>query len=402
MKKVIIALLISILIIGAFATLLYKTVAPFRDVVGALLSNVPGSIGEHFSALPTSEETEAQVLRVAAYILDISADRAIDKLNAIKSEDRAIYDRVVKAMLRADPNKTEKLLKSLRESAFEENALLGTLQKIDEEQDQLDKARAEFIMSLNRVSAMDEIKSMLDESPNAVQSVAAVLKHMPDQMVVDILKRLRPTDVAAIYLEMPSKRVLDLKAMAEKSEIGEQELLQTATLLATKSPKKLAQTLGNEDVYSIEQLATIYQVFGAKFGGEVLSHVDDDEFVSKLANAIVDSQKLEGESDYFSDDLLKSLNIFREYDDNLGELVKIYNEVDERKVADIIKRLYWNSENVKTYTLKNGENVEISDKALAVDLLKSFSSKKIATILSYLDNSISTDISTKLALPDLD
>ncbi len=402
MKKFIIALLISILIVGLFGALLYKTVAPFREVVATALSNVPGGIGEHFSALPTEEETEAQVLKVAAYLLTLSPERAVDKLNAIKSEDGAIYDRVVKAMLRSDPNKTEKFLNSVRESAFGENVLLGTLQKIDEEQEQLNADKANFILSLNRVSALDEIKSMLDESPLAAKSVAAVFKHMPDETVVDIVKRLRPTDVAAIYAEMPAKRALDLKAMAEKSTIGEQELLQTAALLATKDSEKLAMLLGNEDTYTIDQLATIYRVFGAKFGGEVLSHVKDDEFISKLANAIVDSQKLEGESDNFSDDLLKSLNIFREYDDNLVELVKIYNDVDERKVADIIRRLYWNSENVKTYALQNGESIEISDKRLAVDLLKSFSSKKIATILSYLDNSISTDISTKLALPDLE
>ncbi len=402
MKKVLLTLVVILILLALIGTALYNILPPFRDVANATLGVLPGPIGERFSKLPTTAETEQQVERIANYLLTLPDERAIDKLVAIKADDDSTYQRVIKVMLRAEPRRAEAILAALRKSDLEDNILLNELQKIDEEQIESNKERAQFIMSLNRVSAVADIKMILDEEVDGIAKVAAIFEHLPDELVIDILKHLRSDDVKAIYNNMPPSRVLLLRELMEKDDLSARELEQTASLLATKSPEALAQLLGNEDTYNIKQLATIYQKLGPIRGGAVLSKVKDDAFTAKLTNAIVDSQMLEKNDDYFSDDLLKSLNIFREYDDNLSELAKVYKEADESKIADVIKRLYWNSENVKTFSLKNGERIEISDKQLALDLLKSFPHKKMAAILSYLDNSISTDISTELVLPDLD
>ncbi len=401
MKKALLTIAIILLLLALIGTALYNFVSPFRDIANTTLGALPGPIGERFSKLPTAAETEQQVERVANYLLSLPDERIIDKLLAIKAEDEAIYQDVIKIMLRAEPRRAERVLENIRQSDLEDNILLSELQKIDDELSESNKEHAQFILSLNRVSAIADIKTILDEEVDGTAKVAAIFEHLPDDVVVDIVKHLRADDVNAIYQNMPQKRVLLIKELIEKGNLSVRVLKQTATLLATKKPIELVDVLGNEDTYNMKQLATIYQELGPVIGGAVLSKIRDDAFTTKLTNAIVDSQMLEKNDDFFSDDLLKSLNIFREYDDNLSELAKVYKEADESKIADIIKRLYWNSENVKVFTLKNGEHIELSDKQLAIDLLKSFTPKKIAAILSYLDNSISTEISTELVLPDL-
>lgn len=402
MKNIIIAIVLILVIPALILFGLYQFVTPFHDMVNDIMRTAPGPIGDYFNSMPTSAETEAQLGKIAAYILELEPDRAVDKLSVIRAEDRAIYDSLIKAMIRLEPNRTEDLIDALRNNSLREDVVLDTLQAISDEQTEYLKSRADYLASLTTLSALREVQNTLDDEVDAHRTVASIFEHLSDSKVVAITGQLYASDVDKIYGFMPSERVLDLKSLVEKNKLVTDALSQEAQILKAKDAKSLAQTIGNTNNYSIDQLVDIYQTIGPKRAGEVLAQVEDDVFVSDLTKAIVNRQLLDNGYDNFSEDMIKSLNIYSEYDDNLNELVAIYEKVEESKTAEMIKSLYWNSENVKNYTLSNGDSITITDAQLAMDLLRSFSAKKIASILSYLDNSISTEISTKLALPDLE
>ncbi len=68
----------------------------------------------------------------------------------------------------------------------------------------------------------------------------------------------------------------------------------------------------------------------------------------------------------------------------------------------MVETLYWSSEQVKTYTLSNGEKIVIGDRDMVLEMLSGFDDKKNSKILSYVDQRLASEIFTKLALPNLD
>ncbi len=402
MKKVIIAIVLIILIPILILVGLYFMVKPFQEMADQMLVYAPFGIGESFANKIAAGDNGDQVAEIAVYLLELEQERAIDKLNVIKTDDKDTYDEVIKAMIRLSPNKTERLIKAIKSQKQGAGAIGNILSQIDEERAKEIKVKADFIATLDTIAAGEEIKIILDEDIDPHKTVAEIYQNLTAQKIVDINSRLFEADVAKIMSYLNDEQLNEVKALNQKQKAAKQNIRQQAELLKIKKAEELVTLIANTNTYTIEELAEIYQKIGAKLGGEVLALSGDSAFVNQLTTAIANDYLLAGKEDDFSKDLYKSLNIYKDYDDNLKELVRIYESVDDSKVADIVRRLYWNSDKVEDYSLDSGEVISISDKKLALDLLRSFPPEKIASILSRLDNNLSTEISTKIALPSLE
>ncbi len=149
----------------------------------------------------------------------------------------------------------------------------------------------------------------------------------------------------------------------------------------------------------MDDLAIIYKNLGAKKAGEILAKSQDEQFVFDLIAKVKANELLENDEDLLTPDILKSLKIFREFDDNVNELIQVYSEMDTNKVVQIVKNMLLNASPSKVYELNNGELITISDEDLILEILTSFPQEKIATILASLDQTLSSELTRKLALP---
>ena len=73
---------------------------------------------------------------VGEYYLDIDQSRAVDKLSLLSTEDEAVYDEVVKHMLRMNPNATKLILEDIRNNNIKKDVVLNTLDQIQEEKNE--------------------------------------------------------------------------------------------------------------------------------------------------------------------------------------------------------------------------------------------------------------------------
>ncbi len=400
MKKIIIILLIVILVPLIALAGLYFTFSPFRDMANDILATVPGPIGDNFRNMPTDAEIQAQVEEVANYLLKSDKDRAVDKLLLAESHDRETYDLLIKHMNRLDPNKTAKLMEEIRKTKLKDSPIIATIDKIQEEEAEMNKMDADYISNLSLPSKVEAVRRILDEEINAHKRLAKIFENVSESSVVDVLSYLDEEDRNMILREVDKQKALEYKKKLYDKKERVSNLGSTARLLKAKPADELSSTIGTSSAYSQEELVQIYTTFGPKKAGEVLSKIDDQEFVDKLISDISDREVLMNGVDTFTENLIDALNIYKGYDDKMNELVSTYREMDDAKVAKTVKTLYWNTGISKTYSLNNGEEIVISDEDLALDLLRSFPPKKIASILSYLDNRIASDIFTKLALPE--
>ena len=379
----------------------YKMNEQFRLSANKVLSSVPGPVGNYFDGFPTAEETGEKMKQIAEYLLDIDTNRAVDKLTILNGEDQNAYKEIVKIMLRINPNATKNILEDIRDSSIKKDVILSTLDKINEEKSEEVQNEANYLSELSLPTAIEEMNYIISSSVNGHRDLAYIIDVMDVGKVAKLMEKLNIEDYNKIMGFLTSNKVNLIRTEIADSKVRKNELQSISDIYITEDIDKLAAIIGDETNYPAEELSLIYKNLGPIKSGKVLSRVSNDDFIFKLMSTIKENEIMNSGSDEITQDILKSLKIYKEFDDNVLELSNIYAKMSSDKVAEIIKKMIRNSSSPKEYELSNGEKIIITDEDLALEIMSNFNQKKIADILSYLDNILSSEISRKMTLPKI-
>lgn len=401
MKKILPTLLIILVISFLVLLGIYKTVPIIRNMVDEVFRYAPGIAGEYFRNKSTNEEIDIQIDEVAKYILELDIDRAIDKLNYIKKDNEQIYDKLLSKCLKINPNKTQQILNEVRIKELEKNVLLSIISEIKEDKEKNYKERAEALSNVSDPTAVSYINDILRENIDAYEVIAGIFVNLDDEKVNRILSHLSENDSLNIMKKLPKDKKEILVSLNKKNKNKRNDILKESIMIEALSPKDASLKIGSTNEYGINDLVQIYEYLGPKKSGEILSYLKDDSFIKTIVSEINDYLILTKDEDKFTEPMLKAISIYKQYNSKIQNLAQIYEKSDDKKIADVIKNLYWKSDKEQIYKLQNGEVIKISDKDIAISLLNEFSDKKIATILSYYDENLSTELSAQLALPKL-
>ena len=371
----------------------------FKLTVNGIMSNAPGPVGTYFEKFPTRAEELEQIRVVSDYMLGLDESRAVDKLLILQKDDSRAYDDVIKDMLRINPNKTKNILEAIREATVNKDALANTVQGISSEQADDLKAQAAYISGLPLTAGVDEVNKIIEDSINGHKNAAAIFEYIDDNTAVNLLYQLDQVDRDKIYAALSDAKALSIKNAYSSLQRREEDLIQIAGVYSSEAADSLVNTIGDTSIYSLEDLAIIYKNLGAKKAGEVLAKSNNEAFVFDVVAKIKANELLDSGKDLLTPDILKSLKIYREFDDNVKELINVYSKMDTTKVVSIVKNMMLNASPSKVYELNNGDLITISDEDLILRILTSFPQDKIATILSSLDQTLSSELTRKLALP---
>lgn len=398
-KTIILVLVIFIILPALVLGSVYYFSDPFKDRVNGFASNVPGPIGDYFSSLPTADEVSDQIKTIGEYMLSVETQRAVDKMLVIKSEDEIVYNQVVKSMLRLNPNRTEVILEEIRRSTVKKDLIANTIDQIDDESEKELKIQADYLKSISTSTAIEEMNNIISSSINGYKDLAKVLSVIDPVSAAGLTKFLSEEDFSRTmqYVETDKANLIKTEIIAQNSR--ENDLKSIAEIYSTDTTNKLVDLIGNTNTYTIQELSVLYKELGVVKAGEVLSKVNDDAFVFSLVNNIKESEILESGEDKITKDILNSLKIHKDFDDNVIELTNIYVKMSSDKVASLLKNLVRNSSDPKIYTLENGENIVITDEDLALGILGNFTQNKVSEILGLLDDNLAADLSKKMTLP---
>lgn len=396
---IIILLAIFLLIPGGILTGFYFVSDAFQLEANKVLSNIPGPIGDHFKSYPTREELGAQIAMIAEYLLKVELDHAADKLALIKAEDSSMYDEVIKAMIRLNPNRSEKVLEVLRKRTLKPNIVASTVDEISVEVNQLYAEKTEALKKMSLTARLAEIKRIIDQEVDSHYLAASIIKGLADREAIELLKRLTDKDRSMVLELLPDKQRILWSDMLNQESLKSEALDLAITLMQKDGITQNAILLGPDGPYTLEEKAYIFAQLDVKDAGLILSKIGDDNMTTALIQKMKETQIIDKGEDKITEDILKSLKIYKEYDDNILELVEIYNGISDNRAAAMIRELYWKASTFKSYTLSNGESIIISSADVALDVLSKFNTKKIAAVLSLYDDQLATEISTQLALP---
>lgn len=398
--KIILTLLVIFVVVPAIATAaLYFLFPSFKSMTNSVLMNVPGPVGAYFSAMPTEQEVTDQINGIAEYLLKVEVSRAVDKLALIKKDNANMYDSIIRTMLRINPNATKGIVEALRANSLSKDTATATLEQIKKEQDADYSKKAKFLEGLTVNTAVEEVNFLVGNSINGFREVAKTLNYMDPIIAAKIMEKA-PSDIFKKIINAmdPEKGALVRTEMTNR-KTSLQSLGNTAQILSSQDITKLVTTLGNINTYKMDELAIIFINLGPIKAGKVLSGVQDDKFVNEVISAIKTKRVEDTGKDEITKDILKTLKIYKQFDDNVNGLVTIYEKMKTDTVAANIQTMMKNNTSPKTYTLDNGENIVITDEDLALAILSKFSKKKIGDILSVVDNALSSELTRKLALP---
>jgi flagellar motility protein MotE (MotC chaperone) len=400
-KTILILLVIILVIPGAALFGVYQLNDQFKMTANNILSNVPGPVGSYFDSFPTQAETQEQMRQIAEYILDIDVSRAVDKLTLLENEDAAAYDEIVKIMLRINPNATKNILEEIRSSNIQKDIVLSTLESINEEKGQEVLDKAAYLANLSLPTAIEEMAFIISSSVNGHKELASVFDVMDVKQAAKLMEQLDNDDYNKVMNLLTANKGSLIRTEIANAKVRANELENISDIYLTEEIPKLADLIGSENNYSMDELAQIYKNLGVIKAGKVLAQVNNDEFTYKLIGTIKEKEVLENNEDKITQDMLKSLKIYKEFDDNVIELSNVYVKMSGDKVAEIIKKMIRNSSAPQEYDLENGDKIIITDEELAMAILEQFTQKKLGEILALLDDTLSSEISRKMTIPQI-
>lgn len=393
----IVFVLVPILILGV----IYATNDNFKLTANSYLSKAPGPIGRYFDSYPTEDELENQLSVISNYLLSIENSRAKDKLILIKNENERTYNALIRIMLRDNQNKTSKILEEIRRSTIKDNIIISTLEDIDNEKTVEILEKVKYYENLSLLSFVNEINHSLENGNSTFKDLASIFENMKEDSAANLLKNLDENTYNAILNNFTSIIQKErIKQIITTSKDQDLYLKNMAEIYSSETADALVNIIGNTSTYDVSSLSKIYSHLNIDKGARVLAQVDDSEFVYEIINKIKENEILLNNEDSVTEDLTNAIKIYKEFNNNIMELSKVYEKMDETQAAQLISGLIRNSNNNTRYTLSNGNTITITDENLALEILKSFNDRKIGAILSNLNNNLASDISKKLAYPD--
>lgn len=398
--KIILVLLIFFIIIpGAALASFYFMNDTFKYRLNAAMSNAP-LVGSYFEAMPTKAEIEAQIDSIAEFYLDISADRAIDKLILIKGSESGLFNDIQKVMLKKDPNATKIILEGIRDKERTGDAISTTLEEILGERSSELSELASELETIPFSSLKEELYKIINDGLNGNSRLASILEQMDSVKAFEMLSLLEESDRDNVLNAMETATRTLINQESNKDISNTQKLISLSEIYNSKDADELIDILSNTSNYTIEELAIIYKEIGVMKTGEILAKAVDDNFINSVITQMKNNEVLESGEDNITKDILKSLKIYKDFDDSILQLTNIFSTMQSQEIATILKSLITNGALPQVYVLDSGDVITITDEDLAYKVLENFDDKKIAEIIGYFEDSLATEVSKKLTIPE--
>lgn len=377
-KIIIVVILVFVVIPLVTLTLLYNTNNDFKIEANKYLRNIPGKIGDYFNQYPTTAETKDKILYIAEHYSQIDEDAAADKLYIIKNDDEELYFQVIQQMNKLSPDKTEIIIKKVRDIELRKNLLISVYDEINTTKEN------EIQEDVKRIEGMDLIVAknlILDHYKNKkFERINEIFDRISVDRAVDLIYYFEKDIYDYILNNINNDNRTEINIGLTEKKLENEKLVRQSEIYQVNSSDDSVKEIGNTDNYNLYQLSLIYLNLSTDKSAEILSQVNDKEFIENLFTEMRNTELLDDAIDSKTVKIASEIERIKKYNSKIQELVKIYQKMDSKAVAPIIEKMF------------------SEDPELTVDLIEAMSESKVAEILNYVDSEIANQITKKLAV----
>ncbi|MBS4536051.1 hypothetical protein GOQ29_10540 [Clostridium sp. D2Q-14] len=376
LKVILIIIIVFVLIPLSILTILYNTSNGFKIEANKYLRNMPGKVGDYFNQYPTNKELNDKILYIAEYYSFMDSDAAADKLYIIKEDDEELYHQIIKQMNKLSSDKTEEVLTKIRDIELRKNLLISVYDEI------VSTKENELLEDVKKIEGMDLLvaKNLIlqyynDENFERVNDIFNIISI---DKAVDLIYYFEDDIYDYIFNNLENDRKIKIDTDLTEKELENEKLISKSEIYQVNDNADIIEEIGNTDNYNYNQLAIIYLNLTVEKSSEILSQIEDKEFLEELFSEMKNIELLNAIKDPKTVKIASEIENIKEYNAKINDLVKIYQKMSSNAVSSIIEKMFKD------------------DPELAIDLIGSMSEAKMAEILNYVDTDIANQISKEL------
>ncbi|SES67425.1 hypothetical protein SAMN05660297_00192 [Natronincola peptidivorans] len=396
--KGIIIVIIAFLFIPIMTMLImYFSNEDFRHSTNNVLSILPGNLGGYFQGQPTKTEIESLKLQIAKYYITFEEDRLVDKLLIIKGEDSNLYDDLIILLSRENPMKMRNVNEKLRSATMQSNSMQRILEEIDEDKITRIDELNQYFLSLKMPQSISEIQRTYRNGELKSEELPVLFEKLPIDISAQYLLYLDPEITEQIMFNLRQTIKKEIEKKMEEIQSRQDEMMRLASIYEKKSLEEQIEDLGNIDRFRQQDLAIIYKNMSIKSGGRILASVEDNDFIAELYENINALELLHGKEAKLAVDLSEAVQIYKNYETKVKELVDVYERMSLQELTNVIQQMIRNNNVYQQYTIRD-EEIVFTEERLVIDVLNRLRPAKVAALLEQLNTQSSVNLSQKFVI----
>lgn len=395
LRFLIILLIVLLLIPISILTLFYNLNQTFKRNANEFLSKMPGAVGNYFANIPTEMERREKIQYLSEYYLELDPNTAAEKIYILKKDDEKLYVELIKSMNSISFTKTEEIINRIRNMELRKDLLFSVYEEVLKEEEE------KFLSEVTRIENQDIILSIREIENNYsdrdflrvleevnIDTLGEILYYVDSDLQDYILSSFNHSKKNAILsvINRKTKEIIDLEEIAKVYE--------------TKPIDVAIDILGNTDKYSMDELAIIFSNLSVLKSSEILSNVEDENFIQDLFSSIIRYEGLRNSELNITQNISKGIEFFNEYSEKINDLVMIYDKMSPERVAKIVESMIGNTNPIASLELEEENILEISDRDIIIDVLSKLRKQNQSRILDYMEPETASLLTRLLASPN--
>jgi len=395
LRFLIILLIVLLLIPISILTLFYNLNQTFKRNANEFLSKMPGAVGNYFANIPTEMERREKIQYLSEYYLELDPNTAAEKIYILKKDDEKLYVELIKSMNSISFTKTEEIINRIRNMELRKDLLFSVYEEVLKEEEE------KFLSEVTRIENQDIILSIREIENNYsdrdflrvleevnIDTLGEILYYVDSDLQDYILSSFNHSKKNAILsiINRKTKEIIDLEEIAKVYE--------------TKPIDVAIDILGNTDTYSMDELAIIFSNLSVLKSSEILSNVEDENFIQDLFSSIIRYEGLRNSELNITQNISKGIEFFNEYSEKINDLVMIYDKMSPERVAKIVESMIGNTNPIASLELEEENILEISDRDIIIDVLSKLRKQNQSRILDYMEPETASLLTRLLASPN--
>ena len=370
--------------------IMYFVSSDFKKATNGILSKVP-VVGSMFEDKKVEKTKDQRVEELASYYLTMDVDRAVDKLIAIKKDDKKLYEEIISEMI-IQSQKQGAIIKSSIEEKEKKKDLL------QEAYDSMEKEKLSELQNLAKEYNSQGLIFALKDFQNRFLSnydfeeAALLLENLKPDFSAKILYHMNSSIAPEIENGLKSSYRKDVEREKRKYEEFIRKNQSKAQIYSKKDVEIAAKELSNQENFAVQDLSVIFSNMDYLAAAKILNEFEDKDYVKQVLDGVKETQDINSTITAMagqSEAIAKSMKIYGNFEKDVDKLKKAYEKMDALSLANMIVQMGTHKP-IKSneYKIDDTRSFKITEEEMMIVALKKMKPDFLSQVIKSIQKQV--------------
>ena len=370
--------------------IMYFVSSDFKKATNGFLSKIP-VVGSMFEDKKVVKTKDQRVEELASYYLTMDVDRAVDKLIAIKKDDKKLYEEIISEMI-IQSQKQGAIIKSSIEEKEKKKDLL------QEAYDSMEKEKLSELQNLAKEYNSQGLIFALKDFQNRFLSnydfeeAALLLENLKPDFSAKILYHMNSSIAPEIENGLKSSYRKDVEREKRKYEEFIRKNQSKAQIYSKKDVEIAAKELSNQENFAVQDLSVIFSNMDYLAAAKILNEFEDKDYVKQVLDGVKETQDINSTITAMagqSEAIAKSMKIYGNFEKDVDKLKKAYEKMDALSLANMIVQMGTHKP-IKSneYKIDDTRSFKITEEEMMIVALKKMKPDFLSQVIKSIQKQV--------------